>query len=71
MFSFQIFDTDNKILRRPEDEEEDKINDETDLDLMGVDEAIIHSIEKCGKNEQLEHVWIFGLTLKGPSAFQS
>ena len=45
-----FFYADSKILRRPEDDEEDEINDETDLDLMGVDEAIIHSIEKCGED---------------------
>lgn len=34
---------------RGDDEDEEEIDDEKDLRLMGVDEAIIYSIEKCGR----------------------
>ena len=37
-----------KSSRKAEDEEDEEMDDESDLQLMGVDEAIIHSIEKCG-----------------------
>lgn len=41
--------TDNlKSNRRGDDEDEEEMDDEKDLRLMGVDEAIIYSIEKCG-----------------------
>lgn len=39
----------NKSTRRGDDEDDVEMDEENDLHLMGVDEAIIHSIEKCGK----------------------
>lgn len=61
--------TDIKIMRRPEDEEEDEINDETDLDLMGVDEAIIHSIEKCDSEDLRRRLYSCILVVGGGLQF--
>ncbi|KAH9508205.1 Actin- protein 8 [Bulinus truncatus] len=41
----------NKSSRRGDDEEDVEIDEENDLHLMGVDEAVIHSIEKCDSEE--------------------
>ncbi|KAK3801298.1 hypothetical protein RRG08_067101 [Elysia crispata] len=62
--------TDSKILRRPEDDEEDEINDETDLDLMGVDEAIIHSIEKCDSEDLRRRLYSCILVVGGGLQFE-
>lgn len=35
--------------RRPEMEDEDEVLTEPSLQLMGIDEAILYSIEKCGE----------------------
>ncbi|CAL1544546.1 unnamed protein product [Lymnaea stagnalis] len=43
--------TDSKSNRKGDDDEDIEIDEEKDLHLMGVDEAIIHSIEKCDSDE--------------------
>lgn len=45
---FYLFTDNLKSNRRGDDEDEEEMDDEKDLRLMGVDEAIIYSIEKCG-----------------------
>lgn len=37
-----------KASRKEEEEEEEMVEEESNLQLMGVDQAVLHSIEKCG-----------------------
>ena len=51
MYLFILLEINIKTTRRGEDEEEEDMEDESNLFLMGIDEAIIHCIEKCGKKK--------------------
>ena len=46
--------SETKLGRRVDIEEEEEKESEPVAQLMGVDEAILYSIEKCGKNEGMK-----------------
>ncbi|XP_005093366.1 actin-related protein 8 [Aplysia californica] len=59
-----------KSNRRVEDEEDEDMDDESDLHLMGVDEAIIHCIEKCDSEELRRKLYSCILVVGGGLQFE-
>jgi len=59
-----------KSSRKADDEEDEEMDDESDLHLMGVDEAIIHSIEKCDSEELRRKMYSCILVVGGGLQFE-
>ncbi|KAK0062562.1 actin-related protein 8 [Biomphalaria pfeifferi] len=62
--------TENKSTRRGDDEDDVEMDEENDLHLMGVDEAIIHSIEKCDSEELRRKLYSCVLVVGGGLQFE-
>ncbi|XP_059170744.1 actin-related protein 8-like [Physella acuta] len=62
--------TDTKSSRRDEDEDVEMEDEEKDLHLMGVDEAILHSIEKCDSEDLRKKLFSSILLVGGGLQFE-
>jgi len=59
-----------KLPRRREEEEEEDMDEDSDLHLMGVDEAIVHSISKCDSEELRRRMYSCILVVGGGLQFE-